>query len=85
MFTTLKTLCKTPSVSGREENIRKVLSELISPYSDEVRTDALGNLIALKKGRVILKGQLRCNCCRGCSLLNQRLRVDNLFTRDVLL
>ena len=44
MFTTLKTLCKTPSVSGREENIRKVLSELISPYSDEVRTDALGNL-----------------------------------------
>ena len=50
MFTTLKTLCNISSVSGREENIRKKLCELISPLCDEVYTDNLGNLIALKKG-----------------------------------
>ena len=50
MFTTLKTLCRSSSVSGREENIRNTLTELISPLADEVYTDALGNLIALRKG-----------------------------------
>ena len=50
MFTLLKTLMTTPSVSGREENIRKTLEKYIAPLCDEVSTDALGNLIALKKG-----------------------------------
>ncbi len=46
----LQTLCTVPSVSGREEAIRRVLSEMITPFADEVRTDALGNLIAKKQG-----------------------------------
>ena len=50
MFTLLKKLMTTPSVSGREENIRKVLLDLVFPMCDEVYTDALGNLIAHKKG-----------------------------------
>ena len=50
MFTTLKTLCNISSVSGREAAIRKKLTELVSPFADEVYTDALGNLIAKKKG-----------------------------------
>lgn len=49
MFTILKKLMLTPSVSGREENIRKILEGIISPLCDEVYTDALGNLIAHKK------------------------------------
>lgn len=49
-YTLLKNLCLCPSVSGREDNIRKKLCELITPLCDEVRTDNLGNLIALKKG-----------------------------------
>ncbi len=49
MFTTLKKLITTPSVSGREENIRKVLEKLVTPLCDEIYTDALGNLIAHKK------------------------------------
>ncbi len=49
-FTTLKNLCNAPSVSGREENIRAKLTELVTPFADEVYTDALGNLIAKKCG-----------------------------------
>ena len=50
LYTTVKRLCACPSVSGREEGIRALLQEAITPFADEVRTDALGNLIALKKG-----------------------------------
>ena len=50
MFTTLKTLCNISSVSGREDAIRKKLTELVTPFADEVYTDALGNLVAVKKG-----------------------------------
>ena len=52
LYTTLKTLCLVPSISGREEAIREKLSTLIAPYADEVKTDNLGNLIALKKGKI---------------------------------
>ena len=50
LYTTLHKLCLCPSVSGREDNIRGLLSELIIPLADEVRVDALGNLIAKKRG-----------------------------------
>ncbi|MBQ8345081.1 MAG: M42 family metallopeptidase [Clostridia bacterium] len=49
-YTDLKTLCTTPSVSGREGAICDLLSQRIAPLADEVRTDAMGNLIAVKKG-----------------------------------
>ena len=50
LYTTLQALCACPSVSGREGAIRALLTERITPYADEIRVDALGNLIALKKG-----------------------------------
>ena len=51
MYTTLKKLLPaTPSVSGREDHIRGVIAELMLPLCDEVRTDAMGNLICLKRG-----------------------------------
>ena len=50
MFTILRTLINTPSVSGREEKIRELIKKYITPLCDEVYTDALGNLIAHKKG-----------------------------------
>ena len=37
-------------VSGREGAVAGKISEMIAPYVDEISTDALGNLIALKKG-----------------------------------
>ncbi len=51
-YTLLKNLCLCPSVSGREYKIREKLSEYIAPFCDELWTDALGNLIALKRGSV---------------------------------
>lgn len=50
VYTTIKTLCLCPGISGREDAIRNLIAEKIRAYVDEVRTDALGNLIAVKRG-----------------------------------
>ena len=60
MFTTLKELCLIPGISGREKNIRAAIAEKIAPFADEVRTDTLGNLIALKKGKTGEKKIMLC-------------------------
>jgi endoglucanase len=46
----LKRLSEAPGVPSREEQIRKVVVEAGRPLADEVRTDALGNAVFLKKG-----------------------------------
>ena len=46
----LKDIMCTPSVSGRENSVCEKIKKYISPYTDECYTDALGNLIAVKKG-----------------------------------
>lgn len=51
MYQTLKKLLPlTPSVSGREDYIREVLAGMMRPLVDEVRVDAMGNLICVKHG-----------------------------------
>ena len=49
MLDILEKLTNTVSVSGDEDEISKVIRELIKNYADEIKTDALGNLIVLKK------------------------------------
>ncbi len=49
-YTLLKRLCLCPAVSGREQSIREKIEKQITPLCDEVHTDALGNLHALKHG-----------------------------------
>lgn len=46
----IQQLTEISSPSGREENIRKCIQELIRPYVDQIQIDALGNIIAFKKG-----------------------------------
>jgi tetrahedral aminopeptidase len=46
----LRELCETPGVSGREERLRAVVRRELAPLVDELRVDALGNLIARKGG-----------------------------------
>ncbi|HHW14231.1 MAG TPA: M42 family metallopeptidase, partial [Firmicutes bacterium] len=47
----LAQLTAVPGVAGREDEIRRRVEELVRPHADEVRTDALGNLIVRKRGR----------------------------------
>ena len=42
----LKTLTETFGPSGQEDQVRKVIQKEVKPLADEVRVDALGNLIA---------------------------------------
>ena len=60
LFTELKQLCICPSISGREAGIRELIRSKITPFVDEVSADALGNLIACKKGRT---GEKRIMLC----------------------
>jgi endoglucanase len=46
----LKQLTEAVGVSGEEKEVRKLILELISDHIDEHRIDAMGNLIAIKKG-----------------------------------
>lgn len=49
-FDLLKELSELPGVAGHEEAIRDRTIALLTPLTDEVRSDALGNVIALKRG-----------------------------------
>ena len=44
----LKTLLETPSPSGFEQPIQKVVRERVTPFADEVKTDRHGNVIAAR-------------------------------------
>jgi endoglucanase len=46
----LEKLCNAMSVSGDEGEVRRMVLEEIKPYADEVKVDALGSVLAHKKG-----------------------------------
>lgn len=46
----LKEICETPGIPGFEERIRQVVLREVTPLVDEVRTDRMGNVIAIKRG-----------------------------------
>jgi endoglucanase len=47
----LEKLCNVIAVSGDEGEVRKIVLEEIKPYADEVKVDAMGNVLAIKRGR----------------------------------
>lgn len=47
----LKRLCETPGIPGYEERIRALVIPELREVADEVSVDALGNVIAVKRGR----------------------------------
>jgi endoglucanase len=50
-FSLLERLTNAVAVSGDEGEVRKIVLEEINPFVDEVKTDALGNVLAVKRGR----------------------------------
>ncbi|MBN1357836.1 M42 family metallopeptidase [Candidatus Bathyarchaeota archaeon] len=47
----LEKLSNTCGVTGREEDVRKLMIKLMKPYVDEIAVDKLENVIAVKKGK----------------------------------
>jgi endoglucanase len=47
----LEKLTNVIAVSGDEGEVRKIVLEEIKPYVDDVKVDALGNVLATKSGR----------------------------------
>ncbi len=49
-FDLLKTLCETPGISSRESKMRSLVATHLRPLVDTLETDAMGNVIGIKKG-----------------------------------
>lgn len=50
-FKLLEKLCNAMAVSGDEGEVRKIVLEEVRPYADEVKVDALGSVLVLKRGK----------------------------------
>ncbi len=48
---TLKSLCQAVAVSGEEREVRKIVQDELKDHADEIKVDALGNVLATRKGR----------------------------------
>ncbi len=46
----LRRLCATPGVPGREEALRELVVAELQDYADDIRIDAMGNVIARRHG-----------------------------------
>lgn len=51
MLNLLKQLCALSGVSSWEDEVRDFIRDQAQPYADNIRTDAIGNLIVFKKGK----------------------------------
>src|SRR5690554_1076462 len=47
----LRQLCETPGVPGREHRVRALIEREIDGLFDEVRTDSMGSLLAVRRSR----------------------------------
>lgn len=48
-FELLRRLCDAPGAPGREDRVRTLVIEVLTPLCDEVSTDILGNVIGIKR------------------------------------
>jgi endoglucanase len=55
----LEKLCNVIAISGDEGEVRKIVLEELKPYADEVKVDALGNVLATRFGHGRSKKRMR--------------------------
>jgi putative aminopeptidase FrvX len=48
----LEKLCNACAVSGNEGEVRQIVLEQVRPYADELKVDALGNVLVTHRGKV---------------------------------
>lgn len=58
LFDTIKALCETNGISGRESAVAAEIVRRIGNSADEVKIDNLGNVIAFKKGKQTPKSRV---------------------------
>ena len=51
LFDVLEQLSNACGVSGREDEICKLIMEMLKPNVDDIKQDRLGNVIGTKRGR----------------------------------
>ena len=54
MIELMKKLCALPGPSGCEDAVRAFVLKRVKPFADEIRTDAIGNVMVFRKGRKAL-------------------------------
>ena len=54
MIELMKELCALPGPSGCEDAVRAFVLKRVKPCADEIRTDAIGNVMVFRKGRKAL-------------------------------
>ncbi len=54
MIQLMKELCALPGPSGCEDAVRAFVLKRVKPFADEIRTDAIGNVMVFRKGRKAL-------------------------------
>lgn len=50
MIELMKELCALPGPSGCEDAVRAFVLKRVKPFADEIRTDAIGNVMVFRKG-----------------------------------
>ena len=80
MLELLKTLCALPGPSGEEDAVRAFIREQAEPHADEIRTDAMGNLMIFRAGaRKPEKPMLVCAHMDEVGLIVKRITDDGML------
>lgn len=58
LFENIKKLCEINGISGREQAVAQEILRQLDGLADEVKLDALGNVIAFKKGKAVPKKRI---------------------------
>jgi len=67
----IERLCNAMAVSGDEGEVRRIVLEEVKPYADELKVDALGNVLVRKKVQERILTRFA-GCTHGRSGLHDR-------------